>query len=215
MRTTSFVPGTGIALLTAAALALVACSDGHPVKPTGGLAARPPYPKASPGAQGLNSGLARIRAATARFHDLEAAAAAGYVLPPGSPCVASPAGTMGFHYVNEALLTDPAIDPLEPEILVYAPKEGGGLRLVAVEYMAIALVSNGSAPPQPWFPQERWSPSWSLVNTAPSVLGRTFDGPMAGHEPGMPWHWDLHAWVWAPNPSGEFAQFNPSLSCAP
>ena len=36
---------------------------------------------------------------------------------------------------------------------------------------------------------------------------------MPGHLPGMPWHWDLHVWVWANNPSGTFAQWNPALSC--
>jgi len=216
MRTTSFVFAAGIALIAAPTLAVSGCADGNPVQPTAGLSARPPYPKASPGNPELNSGLAAIRNATASFHDVEAAVAAGYVLPPGSPCVASPAGTMGFHYVNQALLMDQAVDPLRPEMLVYVPKPGGGVRLAAVEYMRIVLVSNGSGAPQPWFPEEQWtSPPWSLVHGAPSVLGHTFDGPMAGHDPGMPWHWDLHVWLWAPNPSGDFAQFNPALSCSP
>ena len=41
----------------------------------------------------------------------------------------------------------------------------------------------------------------------------TFDGPMPGHNPSMPWHFDLHAWLWAENPAGTFAMFNPTLSC--
>ena len=36
-------------------------------------------------------------------------------------------------------------------------------------------------------------------------FGRGFDGPMEGHEPGMPVHYDLHAWVWKRNPGGTFA----------
>jgi hypothetical protein len=36
---------------------------------------------------------------------------------------------------------------------------------------------------------------------------------MEGHEPGMPIHYDLHAWVWKHNPSGDFAQFNPEVAC--
>ena len=36
-----------------------------------------------------------------------------------------------------------------------------------------------------------------------------FDGPMLGHEPGMPIHYDLHAWLWKQNPSGMFARWNP------
>ena len=45
------------------------------------------------------------------------------------------------------------------------------------------------------------------------LFGQTFDGPMPGHIPTMPWHWDLHVWVWAHNPSGMFAEWNPSLQC--
>jgi hypothetical protein len=47
----------------------------------------------------------------------------------------------------------------------------------------------------------------------PQLFGRTFDGPMPGHSPEMPWHWDLRVWVWAYNPSGTFAQWNPALKC--
>jgi len=48
---------------------------------------------------------------------------------------------------------------------------------------------------------------------APRLYGQTFDGPMAGHHPGMGVHYDLHVWVWQDNPSGTFAQFNPDVSC--
>jgi hypothetical protein len=47
----------------------------------------------------------------------------------------------------------------------------------------------------------------------PSIFGQPFDGPMPGHNPAMPVHYDLHVWLSADNPSGLFAQFNPSLSC--
>ena len=40
-----------------------------------------------------------------------------------------------------------------------------------------------------------------------------FDGPMLGHEPGMPIHYDLHVWIWQHNPVGMLDQFNPSGSC--
>ena len=47
----------------------------------------------------------------------------------------------------------------------------------------------------------------------PSLFGVTFDGPMPGHNPTMPIHYDLHVWLFADNPSGMFAPFNPTLSC--
>lgn len=139
--------------------------------------------------------LGDVKAATARYHSLDEALRAGYS-GEHEPCVSSPAGTMGFHYVNAALVADPAVDPLNPEILLYAPDKHGKLVLVGVEYLVFDadqdLATDGDRP---------------------SVLGQSFDGPMPGHAPGMPIHYDLHAWVWSDNPSGDFAPFNPTLSC--
>jgi hypothetical protein len=97
-------------------------------------------------------------------------------------------GGMGLHYVNPALIADPAVDPTRPEILVYQPRRGGDLRLAAVEWFA-------ADPDQ----------DVSTHEGRPSLFGRGFDGPMAGHEPGMPVHFDLHAWIWKDNPLGMFA----------
>jgi hypothetical protein len=36
---------------------------------------------------------------------------------------------------------------------------------------------------------------------------------MEGHEPGMPVHYDLHAWIFKHNPAGVFAQYNPRVTC--
>jgi len=141
---------------------------------------------------GAENELAAARRATAQFHDAEAALAAGYV--PASACVSVPSlGTMGFHYANSAYAFDPAIDPTKPELLLYAYDEDGALRLVGAEWVLFIL--DPSNPPP-----------------APTLFGRTFDGPMPGHEPGMPWHYDLHAWLWARNPAGMFAEFNPAPS---
>ena len=138
-----------------------------------------------------------VRAAksvSARYHSIAQAEAAGYTL--GSPCAASPAGGMGFHYENAELMADDALDPLQPEILVYAPKDNGKLELVAIEYWKRdadgSLMTDGDRP---------------------SVLGQGFDGPMPGHSPVMPVHYDLHVWVYETNASGTFAPFNPAVDC--
>lgn len=132
--------------------------------------------------------LARIRATTAEFHRVEAAEAAGYVST--VHCESSPEGAMGVHYVHPQLAEDPVLDPDRPEILLYEPDARGRLRLVGVEW---------------WVPdvgQER-----------PEVHGVPLDGPMAGHDEGMPWHYDLHVWVWKHNPAGMTAPWNPTVDC--
>ncbi|HEV8597847.1 MAG TPA: hypothetical protein VGQ69_00645 [Gemmatimonadales bacterium] len=158
-----------------------------------------------------DSRFAALRQATARFHDVEAAVVAGYAAPEPAACVEVPGlGAMGVHSAHLGLASDLVIDPLQPEVLLYLPESGGGFRLVGVEYFEVALVLT-PAGPAPWF--ETSAPPYPFFNPAPSVFGQVFDGPMAGHEPGMPWHYDQHVWVWAPNPHGVFAPFNPSLSC--
>jgi hypothetical protein len=150
-----------------------------------------------------------VQALTARYHSQQQAAAAGYSMA-GEPCVQSPAGAMGIHAVNRTLAGDLNIDPLVPEILLYLPNDDGRLELVGVEYFEVAL-ANSDAGPVPWFGGAPPAAGW--FNPAPSVLGQTFDGPMPGHNPVMPWHYDLHAWLWADNPAGQFAMFNPTLAC--
>lgn len=152
--------------------------------------------------------LKAVKKATKQYRSVENAAPAGYVQM--SPCEKTPAGGMGHHYVNGALMTDLATDPLRPEILLYAPNKKGKLRLVGVEYWVIAL-ANTPTGPAPWFGPA--PPPAGFFNPAPTLFGRTFDGPMEGHAPGMPWHYDLHAWIWKRNPTGVFAMWNPRVRC--
>lgn len=143
---------------------------------------------AAAGAASPQAGLAGVRQATARYHNPAAAIAAGYMAT--NECVEVPGtGAMGYHYVNLGLL-DATVDLRQPEVLLYAPSPSGP-RLVAVEWVVIDVDQ-----PHPW------------------LLGVPFDGPMPGHVPGMPVHYDLHAWIWQPNPNGLFAPFNPRLSCS-
>lgn len=163
---------------------------------------------ASPGVSSAGAALAEIRAATARFHDVANALAAGYI--PVSPCEERPGvGGMGVHYVNPALASNLAIDAFAPELLLYAPS-GDGPRLVGVEYFSVALANTDSGP-RPWFGTQ--APPLGFFNPAPTVLGQTFNGPMPGHGPSMPWHYDLHVWVWQANPAGTFTPWNPTISC--
>jgi hypothetical protein len=144
--------------------------------------------------------LAAVRAATAKYHDLDAAKADGYELGyvNGSGvriitgCIASPTdGAMGYHYFNKALIDDLVVDPLRPEGLVYAPGPDGHLELAAVEYVVPGPHSN---PPG--------------VTDAPTVFGLQMHilVPAVGF-------YIQHAWIWRHNPSGIFADWNPMVCC--
>jgi Ca2+-binding RTX toxin-like protein len=149
--------------------------------------------------------LAQLAEITDKYHDPAKAIADGYVAT--DSCVPE----MGYHYVKASLASDLNVTELEPEVILYEPGEGGTRKLVGVEYFAAAL-ANTAEGPKPWFEAE--APPMGWFNPAPALFaGQVFDGPMAGHEPGMPWHYDLHAWVWKDNPDGKFAPFNPEVSC--
>lgn len=150
--------------------------------------------------------LAELRRLTARYHDLSLAEADGFL--PAGECTEAPGlGGMGYHYLNEARLA--GLDVYSPQLLLYEPR-GERLHLVAVEYFVVALASTASGP-APWFGET--APPGGFVNAAPTLLGRTFDGPMPGHEPGMPWHYDMHVWLWKANPDGITATWNPRVDC--
>lgn len=151
---------------------------------------------ASAGDGALPAPLQEVRAAAARYHSIEQAERAGYSVA-GEPCIASPAGTMGVHAVNAGLLADDTVDSLRPEILLYVPKANGKLELVAVEYWKADADQN-----------------LATTDDRPSLFGQVFNGPMPGHSPVMPAHYDLHARVAEANPNGVFALFNPALACS-
>ena len=135
--------------------------------------------------------------ATAAFHDLDSAIAAGYDfrLPDlaGRTCIDQPGqGGMGVHMVNTSLL-DATLDPQNPEALVYEPEANGKLRLAAVEYVIFASAWPSASPP--------------------SLFGRDFDLVPSPNRFGLPAFWALHAWIWKPNTSGLFFAWNPRVVC--
>jgi hypothetical protein len=130
-----------------------------------------------------------VRNATAAFHSVALAEQAGYA-DSGLPCFDDPSGGMGFHWVRGPL--DDAPQASSPDALVYEPGPDGQLRLVAVEY----LMAFDASP-----------------NEAPELFGQTF------HELNLPQFglhvWELHAWIWRPNPAGTFADFNTNVNRCP
>ena len=152
--------------------------------------------------KGIAKQLAKAKAALDKYQDVSVAKAAGYQV--GSPCVMEPSdpnassygGTMGIHFINQALLKPGPLNPAKPPILLYEPEANGGFTLVAAEYFQPDADQNTGTDPD-----------------RPSLFGRAFDGPMQGHSPGMPIHYDLHVWLWKANPGGLFAPWNPTVHC--
>lgn len=104
-------------------------------------------------------------------------------------------GGMGYHYVNMDNIG--STDPARPAAVVYEPgKKGQKRQLVAVEYIVIDRDQN-----------------LKTKDDRPTMFGQKFQGPMLGHEPGMPIHYDLHVWLYKSNPKGLFAQWNPTVHC--
>lgn len=145
--------------------------------------------------------IADARRATAPFHDLAAAVAAGYGPGPfadaaGLTCIDKPgAGAMGVHYVNGGLL-NVHLSALAPQALIYEPMPGGTLRLVGAEYIVF---------------QSAWEAAF------PGTVPRLFDQALhlvpAGNRYGLPPFYALHVWLWQPNRSGMFADWNPAVRC--
>jgi hypothetical protein len=152
--------------------------------------------------EGIANQLAQTKAALDKYRSVDRAKADGYA--PSSPCVwvtagpreeSSHTGGMGIHFMNQQLAASGEVNPKKPAILVYVPS-ASGLELVAAEYFKPDADQN--------------------VGTAddrPTLFGRAFDGPMMGHSPGMPIHYDLHVWLWKHNPSGMFSPWNPTVVC--
>jgi hypothetical protein len=134
----------------------------------------------------VRDGLARVRAATARFAELDSAAAAGYAREVRE-CLSHPDhGAMGFHHVNRSLL-DARVELERPEILLFE-RRGGRYAMTGVEYI---------------IPYRHWPRD----SAAPTVMGQTLK---RSDELKL---WYLHLWAWAGNPAGLFADWNPEVRC--
>ena len=143
--------------------------------------------------QGQTTLVETVRRATARFHNVAAAIAAGYA--PFLGCVSGPEeGAMGIHFVNGDLVGDGQLDPQRPEALIYEARNGR-LRVVGVEYIVIAE-------------------DWHTTNQTPPALGgQLFHYAGSPNRYGIPAFYELHVWAWKHNPHGVFVDWNPRVSC--
>jgi hypothetical protein len=176
---------TGAALLTGSLLTGGAATAHDEETPAGGAATH--------SRDGAGRQLAALKKSLAPFKDVSVAEAAGFI--PVSGCEVSDEGGMGVHYLNPALAAQ-APDAAMPSILLYEPTDDGSMRLLGAE----------------WF-QVDADQDVHTDGDRPTLFGKAFDGPMPGHNPMMPVHYDLHVWLFDSNPAGVFAPWNPSVDC--
>lgn len=164
----------------------------------------------------VNQQIAQVRAATARYHDVNNAIEDGYVLLAPGTCSEGPEGAGGIHYVKASRFVDPERIVEEPDLIVYIPSGDGELRLVAVEYATRALYRDTRPPGTPGYrpgvfawQQPVIPPYLEEVSGPFTLFGQQSHGPAFFGR----WLYFLHAWVWAPNPNGMFANSNPRLHC--
>jgi len=149
----------------------------------------------TPDQQSKASALIKIvRDSTERFKDVSVAEAEGYALQFG--CVSGPdAGAMGLHFINGALVKSGVIDAAHPQIVIYEPTPGGGLRLIGADYLVLA-------------------DTWNETHSAPpELLGQLFQWWEAPNRFGLPAFYTLHVWAWKDNPRGAFVNWHPNVSC--
>jgi hypothetical protein len=139
----------------------------------------------------------KVRAATWRFKDINAAIAAGFVQ--GTPCVSGPdAGAMGVHFVMPARINNFVLRADEPQALIYEPFPGGAFRLVGVEFIVLASV---------------WQNQPDGATSTPALDGDLLNYESAPNRFGLPAFYELHVWAWEDNPKGSFADWNTHVTC--
>jgi hypothetical protein len=124
--------------------------------------------------------LQQVRAATARYQNIEHAFGDSYV------DIGLVMPMMGYHFLKAQLVSS-VFDMKKPPILVYNKKNNGKFELVAVEY----AVPMSSLP----------------LHVAPE--GFTGNDDVWDENTLNTGWWTLHAWVWKNNPDGVFKPMNP------
>jgi hypothetical protein len=165
--------------------------------------------------------LAEVKAATARFQDVNVALAEGYVRDPMNLCdtadmMGRPAklGAMGIHFFRPDLLgisgpPNPRVDGngthtdfTKPGILIYEPQADGSMKLVAVENLVFKKAWHAAG--------NKGRPSFQGV-----AYDEMADNPKTKIDEAHMFepHYDRHVWLYRDNPNGMYAQFNPNVSC--
>jgi hypothetical protein len=178
-----------VAALMLTASATIAGAQGHDDHGTN-ASSQPHKPTAQ-----QNALVKAVREATERFKGVTSVAGPGEGYELAFGCVSGgDFGAMGLHYVNMSLV-DGELEVNQPEIVLFEPTPGGGIRITGVDYLipAAAWDANHASPPQ-------------LMGQ----LFHLFDKP---NRFGLDPFYTLHVWAWKTNPNGTFTNWNPDVSC--
>lgn len=135
--------------------------------------------------------LQEVRTLLTHYENIDNAFADGF--EQFGACMSNDQGSQGIHFTNGARIGDPAVDIMQPEVLMYEPREDGSLRLVGMELLVF---------------QEDWHAAGNAAT--PVQFGREFGINMTLLD--RPFY-ALHVWAWQYNPSGFYANWNPLVSC--
>ncbi len=165
--------------------------------------------------------IAKVRAATSKYNDINVAKAEGFVPAPPGHCITAaseglpPAwGGMGIHYINPAMLKIKGPEPkvhgdsthtdfMKPAILLYEPMADGSMKLVGVENLVFLH-------------------AWQMAGNqaAPTFAGRSYDimadnaGTEIDEAHNFEPHLDQHVYfAKSANPKDQLNPFNPSVTC--
>jgi len=201
--------------LTVAALAftIAVCASDAPVQANNDHSHHAGIALASLSQAATAQTLSDLTALTAPLHDVDAAEAAGYSLFKAPPltaldgCISSRSdGGMGYHYSRLNNLGDDSVTLLDPEFLVYAPKNGprkdgeARRRLAAFDYF-IPYSDKWPGPDEPQFKRAPMTHDFSTMSELPDIAfaPSRFQG------------WMFHIWLWEQNPAGMFVNWNASV----
>jgi hypothetical protein len=201
------------ATLVLCAVVLAACTADSPM-PTDHAMHAHDLSLASLSSSTNSQTLAQLKQLTAPFHDVDSAQAAGYgllKLPPATApdgCISSVTeGGMGYHYTLGNNLADDSVSLLDPEFLVYAPKNGprqdgeARTRLAAFEYF-LPFSAKWPAKGAPTFERAPTLHDFSTTQGLPDIAfvpTERFGG------------WMLHIWLWEDNKDGMFENWNTAV----
>lgn len=147
--------------------------------------------------------LVRVRAATAKYENVEVARSEGFSL------VVRELPGMGAHFVKIGATPGRSFDPERPNLLLYR-NDGSSWKLMAVGYI---LAKDAFPKPPQTFEGAHWhSHQWLCIFGSGSVgvMPRSECSAKGGfwvEDTG----WMLHVWLYEENPAGIFAELNPKV----